>query len=370
MAILGKQKIIDLTGYLQLGEQYTANSGFVGLSLNDAVNNCIMDLSGTGIKFTKSTGAIGTLNVGFQVLQYDTENISQRFQIAYGAGIFNFKNDLFERYTWKMSDRTISDTVDFSVASNNTIVLKKDLSTCLQVGNTYDVGTGGNFPIGIKFTDAEGGLVIINGASIECNTFYVVDDSSKSLNLSNRTMNDEIDFSAAPSNTIALKRDLPESILLQVPINSTIVNNATVTTLNLGTPTLLKGAGSINNYISVTGNVVKIKSTTAQVIKFSGIFLGDFASGTATNREFEFQITRPTSPFDIVHKINKVKLTATAVADVEYSFKTSFTSGETDPFFTDGFILRINNISGSNITGLTTRAGITTISSLRIEILA
>lgn len=211
MAILGKQKIIDLTGYLQLGEQYTANSGFVGLSLNDVVNNCIMYLSGMGIKFTKSTEAIGTLNVGFQVLQYDTENISQRFQIAYGAGIFNFKNDLFERYTWKMSDRTISDTVDFSVAGNDTIVLKKDLSNCLQVGNTYDVGTGGNFPVGIKFTDAEGGFVIINGASIECNAFYVVDDSSKSLNLSDRTMNDEIDFSTAPSNTIVLKRDLPVS---------------------------------------------------------------------------------------------------------------------------------------------------------------
>lgn len=370
MAILGKQKIIDLTGYLQLGEQYTANGGFVGLSLNDVVNNCIMDLSGTGIKFTKSTGAIGTLNVGFQLLKYDTENISQRFTIAYQNGQFNYRDDFLNIYTWEMSDRTISDTVDFSAAPSNTIVLKKDLSTSLQVGNTYDVGTGGNFPIGIKFTDAEGGFVIINGASIECNTFYVVDDGSKSLNLSDRTMNDEIDFSAAPSNTIALKRDLPESILLEVPIASTTANDATVTTLNLGTPALIKGSNSIDNYISVTNNVVKIKSTTAQVIKFSGIFLGDFASGTATDREFEFQITRPTSPFDIVHKINKVKLTSTAVADVEYSFKTSFTSGETDPFFTDGFILRINNISGTNITSLATRAGITTISSLRIEIIS
>lgn len=310
MAILSKQKTIDTSNFLELNGTYQLES-------NDA------DV----LTFKRNDS--NYLTLGMNLLEIGSNNNNNQGSVP--------DNTLYVTAT-SINSFIEKDGVE---AQGQPLQLQFGSNSQIYLRN-YDANL--NYTSGVNLT-ASGELIASNSLG-----------ESGSLNLLQGKLNNEL---------IAT-----ESILLQVPIQSTVVNDGTITTLNLGSPTLLKGSGSINNYISVESNVVKIKSTTAKVIQFSGIFLGDFSSATGTDREFEFQIARPTDPFDVVHKINKVKITATTFADVEYAFKTSFTVGETDPFLTDGLILRINNISGSNITALTTRAGITTISSLRIEILA
>lgn len=163
-----------------------------------------------------------------------------------------------------------------------------------------------------------------------------------------------------------------KSALVEIPITeTTIANNGTVN-LNLGAPTLLKGAGVIGDYVTVSSNNIKIVKTLKS-LQMSGIVLGDFAASLAGTADMNFYLRRPatvtapgTTANDIIHRNTRVKIGGNTLGDTEFSFKTSYINTNTDPFFIDGFVLTLNNLTGESLTTVASKAGTSTISALRI----
>lgn len=286
----------------------------------------------------------------------------------------------------------------------------------LMVGGEYTANAGA---IGIKFNDTFNNIsTIINGNNIQVkkantrselidtnlsfynsdftdplnpvekmkfniNTFngkffyYPTFTTSVNWDLGLRQINDNIATGDLVDNSIILKKDLPlltssKSSIVQIPILTTTINAGAIATLNLGTPTLIKGDGVVADYISIASNIIKIKKVNKSLV-FGGKFFGDYASPNGT-REIDFRISRPavvsvagTNANDVIFNYPDVKTITSTAIDISYSFPASYILDNTDPFFVDGLVLRLNNSSTINITSLTSRTGWSGVAFLRIE---
>jgi hypothetical protein len=147
------------------------------------------------------------------------------------------------------TDTTLNDKIDSIVVP--------DLSTYTQVGNTYNVGTGSNFPVGLHFTDGEGGDVVINASNILCNSYNDSSESS-SLKLTSRTIQDSIETSSLDENGIILKKDLNRVEITNPTTDQQIATKKYVDDLVATLQTLITNIQS--NYVyydSTTGKIVR-----------------------------------------------------------------------------------------------------------------
>lgn len=174
---------------------------------------------------------------------------------------------------------------------------------------------------------------------------------------------------SSSSDTSALEDKVNSrfSVLIEIPVLSNTIQNGTVTTLRLGTPSLKVGEGVASDYVTISNNIVKLIKTDT-ILVLSGFLIAEASTQTSAIKEFDFFISRPSTPNNVVHSTTKIKTKGNLALSTEYAFKTSYVADQNDPFIVDGFILRLDNSIGSSILVSESKEGFDTISSLRIKV--
>ena len=194
-------------------------------------------------------------------------------------------------------------------------------------------------------------------------TNIIVGDSVRELVTLDTKLN-EIDTNIANINVNLLNK---QQILINIPILATRINSNLVQNVLLGTPTILGLTGyNVNDYLTVTNNIIKLKNTSYKIVNLSGSVLANYvdANGnpvTSGTRYYQVFFRRPstvtvagTNANDILNASFDIKTDNTSIADCEYTFSDTFSSGTSDPFNIDGFVFSISNSTLGGALGRTT----------------
>lgn len=188
----------------------------------------------------------------------------------------------------------------------------------------------------------------------------------------------ELDATIANINVNILNK---QQLLINIPILATRINTGLTQNVLLGTPTILGLTGyNVNDYISVTNNIIKLKNNDYKIVNLSGSVLANFVKNDGTpetggTKYYQVFFRRPsvvtvsgTVANDILNTAFDIKTDSVSIADCEYTFSDSFSSGVNDPFNIDGFVFSVSNSTNTNIQTILTRTGYAKSSFVRIRL--
>lgn len=195
------------------------------------------------------------------------------------------------------------------------------------------------------------------------------------------------DYTTLSNNNYIQKKHLEDELiqkqqlLINIPILATRINSNLVQNVLLGTPTILGLNGyNVNNYLTVTNNIIKLKNTSYKIVNLSGSVLANFVKNDGTpdpagSKYYQVFFRRPstvtvagTNANDILNTAFDIKTDNVSIADCEYTFSDSFSSGSNDPFNVDGFVFSVSNSTTTNIQTILTRTGYAKSSFIRIRL--
>ena len=129
-----------------------------------------------------------------------------------------------------------------------------------------------------------------------------------------------------------------------------IANNVSFNLLSLFTPALI----TRNTMGLVLNNTSKVLTLTPrdfdQNIRAVVRLIGTIGGTAGTPREFFVELTRPTTTGALIARDSIVKINDSTINSRQASLDTYVVGGTTDLFFTQGFEIKLNNVSTQSIT--------------------
>ena len=332
----------------------------------ETINNNIgvVDISGLQTQVDTNTTDIAIVESNITTLQTQTNTNT--------SDITNIKtvNTNQDSSISNLQTQTTTNTTDIVSVKSNITALQAQTTT-----NTTDIA---NLQAQVNTIDITGLQAQVNTNTTDITNIKTVNtnqDSSIS-NLQAQVNTNTTDIASINVNLLN-----KQQLLINIPILATRINSNLVQNVLLGTPTILGLTGyNVNDYLTVTNNIIKLKNTSYKIVNLSGSVLANFVKNDgsldpAGSKYYQVFFRRPstvtvagTTANDILNTAFDIKTDNVSIADCEYTFSDSFSSGSNDPFNIDGFVFSVSNSTSTNIQTILTRTGYAKSSFIRIRL--
>jgi hypothetical protein len=210
-----------------------------------------------------------------------------------------------------------------------TVSIKVGSTTTLDPGALATVTNSGNDVNAIFNFGIPTGLPGVDG------TFADIPDGAIVRNKLEPTLVDELQYDQAVMSWTG---------------SQVIVNNVSFNLVTLLTPASIS-RNTINLVLNTTTKVLTFTPRTFdQNIRIVARLVGTIGGATGTAREFFVELTRPGASGTLLARDSIVKINDNNISNRQASIDTYVVGGTSDLFFTQGFEVKLNNLSTQNIT--------------------